>query len=33
MLSETQKRNYEFFTAHLPEYLKNNLLRNKFGKT
>lgn len=31
MLSEVQQKNYEFFTAHLPEYLKDKLLRNKFG--
>ena len=31
MLSEVQQKNYEFFTQQLPEYLKNPILKNKFG--
>lgn len=31
MLSEAQKKNYEFFERNLPDYLNNKLLRNKFG--
>lgn len=31
MLSEAQQKNYDFFTQHLPEYLKNSFFKNKFG--
>lgn len=30
MLNEAQQKNYDFFSAHLPEYLKNPIMRNKF---
>lgn len=30
MLSATQQKNYDFFAAHLPEYLSNPILRGKF---
>ena len=31
MLTDTQKRNYEFFRTHLDEYLANPLLVGKVG--
>lgn len=31
MLTETQKRNYEYFTAHLEEYLADPLIKGKVG--
>lgn len=30
MLSSAQQKNYDFFTAHLPEYLSNPILKGKF---
>lgn len=31
MLSERQKKNYDFFSENLPEWLKDNLKVNKFA--
>ena len=31
MLSEEQRRNYDFFREHLPEYLKDPVKKHKFA--
>lgn len=31
MLSEKQQKNYEFFVAHLKEYLEDPIKRNKYA--
>ena len=31
MLTEEQQKNYDFFMAHLKEYLKNPTLKNKYA--